>query len=186
MSETPTAVVDTNVLLNLATPVVDGREHTPSGGDPLRAVLSGYDVHVPRCVLGEVTDASDGDDLLAVAADAVLKASHHFTTHDVQDSLDQPLDYGLDRGESLAIHLANELDADLFVTDEFNTVNYLLVGLALDDRNTLFTTPHVLCRLATAGLLDQTYVTALLSYYVETKNWDAEYVDRLRTTKLED
>jgi hypothetical protein len=162
-----------------------GRERAPTGGDPLVAVLSGYDVHVPQCVLGKVTDASGGDDLLAVAADVVLKASHHLTAHDVRDSLDQPLDCGLDEQESLGIQLANELDAGLFVTDEFKTVNYLLVALALDDRNTLFTTPPVLCRLATAGVLDPSYVTALLSYYVETKGWDAEHVGRLRRAPLE-
>ena len=75
------------------------------------------------------------------------------TTHDVNDRIDDPLAYSLDRGESECIWLANELDADLFLTDEFNTTNYLFINLALDDRNILFTTPHVLCTLATQEVL---------------------------------
>ena len=80
MTEQATIVVDTNVLLNLATPVVGGRERTPSGEDPLVAVLSTYDVHVPASLLGEVHTAADRDDLLASAATAVLRASHHLKT----------------------------------------------------------------------------------------------------------
>ena len=186
MTERSVAVVDTNVLLNLATPVVDGRPTAPSGADPLKAFLSAYDVHIPASVLGEVTDASRDDDLLAVAADLVLGATRHMTTHDVDERADESLEYGLDRGESAAIWLTNELAADLFVTDEFNTTNYLFVALALDDRNTLFTTPHVLCALATRDILPAEYVDAALSYYVETKNWDKQYVAQLRARYIAD
>ena len=185
MTERAVAVVDTNVLLNLATPVVDSRTQAPSGGDPLKALLTAYDVHVPASVLGEVTDATGDDDLLAAAADLVLNAAHHLTTYDVDDRTDEPLNYGLDRGESDCIWLANELDADLFVTDEFNTTNYLFVTLALDDRNTLFTTPHILCTLAAHEILPEEYVDAALTYYVETKGWDAQYVAQLRQHLLD-
>ncbi len=184
MSERAVAVVDTNVLLNLATPVVDGRPQAPSGADPLKALLTAYDIHIPASVLGEVTDATGDDDLLAAAADLVLQAAHHLTTHDVDDRTDEPLDYGLDRGESDCIWLANELEADLFITDEFNTTNYLFVALALDDRNILFTTPHILCTLATHEILSEDYVDAALTHYVETKGWDAQYVAQLREQYL--
>ncbi|MFB6128194.1 MAG: hypothetical protein ABEJ47_00385 [Halorhabdus sp.] len=186
MAERAVAVLDTNVLLNLATPVVDGRERVPSGADPLKAVLAAYDVHVPASVLGEVTDATGDDDLLAAAADLVLGAARHLTTHDVEERVDEPLEYGLDRGESAGIWLANELEAELFVTDEFNTTNYLFVALALDDRNTLFTTPHVLCSLARNDILPEAYVEAALTYYVETKDWDEQYIAQLRTRYLAD
>lgn len=180
MAEASVAVLDTNVLLNLATPVVDGRARAPTGADPLLTVLSVYDVHVPEAVLGEVSEAARGGDLLAAAADAVLQGSHHLTTHDVDGQLPEPLDFGLDVGETHAIWLANDLDAGLFVTDEFNTTNYLFVALALDDRNTLFTTPHVVCALAARDILDTGYVDALLTYYVETNGWDRQYIERLR------
>lgn len=179
-------VVDTNVLLNLATPVVDGRPHAPSGADPLKGLLTAYDVHIPTSVVGELTDATGSDDLLSAAADLVLQASRHLTTHDVDAQLAEPLDYGLDRGESECIWLANELAAGLFITDEFNTTNFLFINLALDDRNSLFTTPHILCTLATHEILPVEYVEAALTYYVNTKNWDAQYVAQLRQQLLQD
>jgi hypothetical protein len=186
MPDRAVAVVDTNVLLNLATPVVDGRSKAPSGGDPLKALLTGYDIHVPASVFGEVTDATGDDDLLAAAADLVLQAAHHITTHDVDDRADEPINYGLDQGEAEGVWLANELEADLFITDEFNTANYLFINLALDDRNTLFTTPHILCTLVTHEILPVEYVDAALSYYVETKGWDTRYVAQLRQEYLRD
>lgn len=185
MAGQATTVVDANVLLNLATPVVDGRPKAPSGEDPFLAFVSAYDVHTPEYVLGEVSDAMGSDDLLSAAAEAVIAASQRLTTHDVDSDLDDPLDYGLDEGESRAIWLANELGAEMFVTDEFNSTNYLFVGMALDDRNTQFTTPHVLCELANHGMLDSSYVDATLTYYVETKNWDRHYVELLRREHLD-
>lgn len=184
MADQAVAVVDANVLLNLATPVVDGRDRAPSGADPLLTVLSAYDVHTPATVMGEIADAATGSDLLGTAATLVLRAASHVETHDVgAQAADRPAT-GLDAGESRAVELANDLCADLFVTDEFNSTNYLLVNLALDDRNTLFTTPHLLCRLATAGALDPAYVRACCSYYCETKDWDRTYVDALVQTRL--
>ena len=184
MGERAVIVVDTSVLLNLATPVVDGGPRAPTGEDPLKTVLSGYDVHVPSSVLGELSEARGSDDLLSAAAELVFRASQHLTTHDVETQIQEPLDFGLDRGESHGIWLANELSADMFVTDEFNSTNYLFVFLALDDRNTLFTTPHILCALADRSLLDSRYVDAALTYFVETKGWDRQYVDQLRNTYL--
>ena len=184
MSEKPFSIVDTNVLLNLATPVVDARGLAPSGADPLKALLVSYDVHVPTSVIGELGAATGSGDLLSAAADLVLQSTRHVTTHDVDARLHEPLEYGLDTGESECIWLANEHDADLFITDEFNSTNYLFVSLALEDRNTLFTTPHVLCKLATRDILPTAYVQAALGYYVETKQWDGQYIGQLRRQYL--
>lgn len=177
-------VADTNVLVNLATPVVDQRDVAPSGEDPLKAVLSTYDVHVPSAVLGELTEIATGDDLLATAADTVLSAAHWITGHDVEDHVGEPLRHGLDEGETHCIALANEIDATMFVTDEFNSFKYQLISLAIDDRNILFTTPQLVCVLAKHGVLDTRYVDHSLSYYVETKHWDQSYVSQLRRLYL--
>jgi rRNA-processing protein FCF1 len=184
MSEHAVAVVDTNVLLNLATPVVDGRETAPSGADPLKTLLSVYDVHIPSSVLGEISDVTGGNDLLSTAADLVLKSAHHLETYDLDNQTEERFDYGLDRGESDCIWLANELETALFITDEFNTTNYLFINLALDDRNILFTTPHILCTLAAHDILSREYVDTALTYYLETKNWDPQYVSQLRKQYL--
>lgn len=185
MAQRATIVVDTNVLLNLATPVVDGRPRAPTGEDPLKAVLTAYDVQVPSLVIGEVTEAARSDDLLGTAASAVLAAADHLTTHDVDDGADGPTIGGLDAGESRAIRLANVLDAAMLVTDEFNGTNYVVIGTALDDGDALFTTPHVLCALADHGVLNDRYVDTALSYYVETKSWDENYVAQLRDRYLD-
>lgn len=184
MGESATVVVDTNALLHLATPVVDGRPRAPSGADPLKTVLTGYDVHVPTSVIGELTDAQGSGDLLANAATLVLNASRHLTTHDIETARDEPLAVGLDRGEADGIRLANELSAAMFVTDEFNTTNYLLVAIAIDDRNSLFTTPHLLYLLASREVLDRHYVGAVLTYFCDTKQWDRQYVQVLRRNYL--
>lgn len=186
MDEKQRIAVDTNVLLNMATPVVDGREIAPSGEDQLLTVLSTYDVHVPESVVGEVADAANGDDLLAAAATTILRASHHLQTHDIEDKTDDSLEYGLDTGEAYGIWLANEQSATTFVTDEFSTTNHLLVSLALEDRNTLYTTPHLLCLLADREILSSQYAASALTYYVETKDWDREYVEQLRIRYLRD
>ncbi|MDB2287223.1 hypothetical protein PM038_18610, partial [Halorubrum ezzemoulense] len=62
--------------------------------------------------------------------------------------------------------------------------NYRFINLALDDRKTLFTTPHMLCILATPKILHIEYVDAVLRYYVETKGWDTQYVAQLRQEYL--
>lgn len=172
----------TAIFPNLATPVVDDRPFAPSGEDPLETVLSAYDVHIPDSVLG--ADATGSGDLLAAAADAVLLASRHLTTHDVERGGTESITIGLDQGESDGIRLANELAAAMFVTDEFNSTNYLLVAQAIDDRNTLFTTPHVLCSLAQTDVLDPRYVDSVLTYFVKTKEWDEAYIDSLRSEYL--
>ena len=60
------------------------------------------------------------------------------------------------------------------------------MSLALDDRNTLFTTPHVLCKLASREVLPPQYVDAALSYYVDSKGWDEQYLGQLRRRYLRD
>lgn len=184
MEENPITVLDTNVLLNLATPVVDGRKQAPSGDDPLRAILTVCDVHVPSEILGELIEVSDNDDVLATAADAVMRVSHHFTTHDIESEINGELEYGLDSGESHGIWLANEIEADIFVTDEFGSRNFPLVTLELYDTNILLTTPHLLCELAEQGVLDKTYTSSVLTYLCELKHWDRQYISRLRSKYL--
>lgn len=184
MADRAVVVVDTNVLINLATPVVDQRDRAPKGADPLKAVLSTYDVHVPAAVLGELAEIAAGNDLLGVAATTVLSAAHWITTHEMEGRIEDLRGFPLDNGELHCIALTNDIDADLFVTDEFNSTKYQLISLAINDQNILFMTPHLLCVLAEHGVLDTRYVDHALSYYIETKHWDRSYVDILRSMYL--
>lgn len=184
MGDKAVIVVDTNVLVNLATPVVDQRDRAPSGADPLKAVLATYDVHVPSAVVGELAEIATGRDLLGAAADTVLSAAQWLTTHDVEDRIQDLLEYPLDDGETHCIVLTNDIDAEMFVTDEFNSVKFQLISLAITDRNLLFTTPHLMCVLAAHDILDTRYVDHALSYFIETKHWDRSYVNMVRTMYL--
>lgn len=186
MGEEPVAVADANVLLNLATPTIDGRDDAPTGADPLKAFITSYDIHVPTSVLGECGDAVGSDDLLSDAAERVLRAADHLQVHDITGHVDDPLDYGLDIGESECIWLANDLHAELFVTDEINTTNVLLVNLAIYDRNVVYSTAHVLCKLAQRDILSPEYVHTALTYYIKTKSWDETYLKYLRLKYLTD
>lgn len=184
-----TAVLDTNTLLHLALAVVDDSNRAPSGEDPLRTVVGAYDVWVPSRVETELYEVMYGDDdKLADAAALTLDAveTGRIGTRPAGDPPKKLLDHGMDEGEVHAVAVANDLKPELFITDEFNTANYLLIGITLWNRNTLFTTPHVLCRLAQQGFLDSNYVHSALTYYERTKGWDRQYVEFLRTWYLED
>ena len=124
MEDKAVIVVDTNVPVNLATPVVDQHDRTPSGADPLKAVLTSYDVHVPSAVLGELSAIAAEDDLRRAAADSVLSAAHRMTSHDVEDRIEELVDFALDEKETHCIALTNDIDADMFVTDEFNSIKF--------------------------------------------------------------
>jgi hypothetical protein len=52
-------------------------------------------------------------------------------------------------------------------------------------RSVAITTPHILCTLATNEVIPVEYVDAALTYYVETKGWDTQYVGRLRQRYLD-
>jgi hypothetical protein len=88
--------------LNLATPVVDARPKAPSGTDPLKVLLTTYDVHIPISVVGELSETTGGDDLLATAADLVLRGAHHLTTHDIDDQDDDACRAATSRSDAAA------------------------------------------------------------------------------------
>lgn len=45
-------------------------------------------------------------------------------------------------------------------------------------------TPNILCAFATEDVLASEYVDPALTYYVETKGWDQQYVAQLRRRYL--
>ena len=65
----------------------------PTGADPLKALLSSYDVHVPASVIGELSTATGSGDLLSAAADCFEGVSSP-TTYDVEAKSTSPSTMG--------------------------------------------------------------------------------------------
>lgn len=84
--------------------------------DPLSLCLTAYEVLVPAQVVDELQKIAAYDDDHGRAANAVLGRTTEFTTQ----AVDLDTEFPLDDGESAAVTLANEIDAALFLCDEFN------------------------------------------------------------------
>ncbi|MGB9958893.1 SOS response-associated peptidase family protein (plasmid) [Haloferax prahovense] len=105
----PQLIADASALVSLG--IVTGDE-----SDPLALCLSQYEVVVPTAVIDELREIASYDDVHGHAASAVLDQTGSFTTQSVELDAEFPLD----DGENAAVTLANELDAALFLCDEFN------------------------------------------------------------------
>jgi len=94
-------------------------------------------VFVPDTVLEELREISSYDDDHGTAARAVLDQADAVTVQ----SVDLDAEFPLDDGENAVVTLANEIDATLFLCNEFNSLGLVHVSLA-DTR--LMTTPTLL------------------------------------------
>jgi hypothetical protein len=143
--------------------------------DPLGMCLSKYAVVVPTRVIDELQAVASYDDAHGRAAAAVLDRKGAFSTQSV--TLDA--DFPLDDGENAAVTLANQLDADLLLCDEFNSLGLIHASLA-DTR--LVTTPTPLSVLVRTTGLTTTEASALLDNISRARSWDANsYVQRARS-----
>lgn len=161
-------VADTSALVSLGTVTADD----PC---PLSLCLDGYDVFVPNEVVAELEEIASYDDDHGRAASAVLDRTVEMTVRSV------PLDteFPLDDGENAAVTLANDLDADLLLCDEFNRLGLIHASLA-DTR--LVTTPTLLSVLVRASHLTPSEAYALLNAITDSRSWDASsYVQRARS-----
>lgn len=83
-----------------------------------------------------------------------------------------------DNGGNAAVTLANELDAALFLCDEFNQLGLIHASLA-DTR--LVTTPTILSVLVRTEQLSAADARLLLDKISDTRSWGANsYVQRVR------
>nr|WP_248299414.1 hypothetical protein [Halorhabdus amylolytica] len=120
-----TVVADTCALVSLAIPTADANYETTVDPDPLQYFLTGAEVLVPLQVERELHEMAGYDDIRAAATTNVLSASEHYTRIDPLNRTDTPAelpDHGLDGGETAGIVLANALDVDAFLTDEFRNL----------------------------------------------------------------
>jgi len=132
--------------------------------DPLALCLSRYEVVVPTAVIDELREIASYDDAHGHAASAVLDQAKSFTTQ----SVDLDAEFPLDDGENAAITLANDLDAALFLSDEFNQLGLIHASLA-DTR--LVTTPTLLSVLVRTEHLSAADARLLLGEISDARSW---------------
>ena len=120
-----TVVADTSALVSLAVPSADETYDTATEPDPLQYVLTSCAVSVPSSVVTELREIAQYSDIHAAAAHNVLAARSHYDVDDPYERSETPESrptFGLDDGETDGIVLANTIDADGFLTDEFGAV----------------------------------------------------------------
>ena len=163
-----TLVADTSALVSLGIAA-------DTNSDPLALCLSVYDVLVPAEVVEELREIASYDDDHGRAANAVLDRTADVTTQ----SVDLDAEFPLDDGENAAVTLANEIDATLFLCDEFNRLGLIHASLA-DTR--LVTTPTLLSVFVRTEQLTSDEALTLLDEISTARSWDANsYVQRARS-----
>ncbi|RKD85936.1 PIN domain-containing protein [Halopiger aswanensis] len=143
--------------------------------DPLSICLAQYEVVVPTVVIEELREIASYDDAHGRAAATVLERTEAFETR----TTDLDAEFPLDDGENAAVSLANELDAALFLCDEFNQLGLIHASLA-DTR--LVTTPTLLSVLVRTEQLSAAEAQKLLDEISVARSWDSNsYVQRARS-----
>ena len=151
-----------------------------SDPSPLTLCLSRYEVTVPRAVIDELREIASYDDTHGRAASAVLDRAESFTARSVELDAEFPLD----DGENAAVTLANDLDASLFLCDEFTRLG--LIHASLTDTR-LVTTPTLLSILARTERLSAADARLLLDEISDARSWGTNsYVQRARSLFEED
>ncbi|WP_082222568.1 hypothetical protein [Halorubrum halophilum] len=165
-------VADTSALVSLG--IVSNSDPTP-----LSLCFTHYDVFIPAAVVEELQEIASYDDQHGQAATAVLDRTTELTVR----SVDLDTEFPLDDGENAAITLANEIDATLFLCDEFNRLGLIHASL-VDTR--LVTTPTLLSVFVRTEQLTPEKARTLLENISIARSWNANsYVQRARSL-LED
>ncbi|MFD1632926.1 hypothetical protein ACOZ4L_15535 (plasmid) [Haloplanus ruber] len=148
---------------------------TDDDPDPLALCLSIYEVVVPTAVIDELREIASYDDVHGHAASTVLDQAELFTTQ----SADLDAEFPLDDGENAAVTLANDLEAALFLCDEFNQLGLIHASL-VDTR--LVTTPTLFSAFVRTGQLSAADARVLLDEISDARSWGANsYVQRARS-----
>jgi len=163
-----TLVADTSGLVSLG--IVN-----ESNPDPLSVSLASYDVCVPTKVVEELQEIASYNDSHGRAATAICDRTAELTVQTV----DLDVEFPLDDGENAAVTLANEIDAELFLCDKFNSLGLIHASLA---NTRLVTTPTLLSVFVRTNQLTTTEARTLLDDMSSARSWDANsYVQRARS-----
>jgi hypothetical protein len=176
-----TVVADTSALVSLAVPRADAAVDTDTP-DPLRYLLTSCTVFVPPEVVAELRDITQYQDVHAAAANNVLAARSHYTVTDPYDrdtTPDARPTFGLDDGETDGIVLANALEVDGFLTDEFGGTNFPLVHAVLQGPR-IVPTPRLIVDYARNGHLSRQAARTLITAISPHRSWEnSPYVTQL-------
>ncbi len=160
-------VADTSALVSLGV-VAD------YDSSPLDCLFSEYTVLTATEVVDELRDIASYADNHGHAAKAVLNRLERIDVRQV--ALDA--DFPLDDGENAAVTLANDVDAAMFLCDEFNQIG--LVHASLVDTR-LVTTPKLLAVFVRNDLLTESDAETLLDEISDVRSWtNNSYVRRAR------
>ena len=174
-------VADTSALVSLAVPRADAAVGTDAP-DPFQYLLTSCDVFVPSEVVTELRDITQYQDIHGAAASNVLAARGHYTVEDPYERGDTPDSrptFGLDDGETDGIVLANALDVDGFLTDEFGGTNFPLIHAVLQGPR-IVPTPRLILDYARNGHLSHETARRLLTTISPHRSWEnSPYVSQL-------
>ncbi|QIO24216.1 hypothetical protein [Haloarcula sp. JP-L23] len=176
-----TAVADTSALVSLAVPRADAAVDTDVP-DPFQYLLTSCEVFVPPEVVAELRDITQYQDIHAAAANNVLAARGHYTVDDPYERDETPdsrSTFGLDDGETDGIVLANALNVDGFLTDEFGGTNFPLIHAVLQGPRVV-PTPRLIVDYARNGHLSREEARTLLTTISPHRSWEnSPYVTQL-------
>lgn len=178
-----TVVADTSSLISLAVPRADNAYDTDTKPDPLQYLLTSCDVFIPPEVVAELQDLTQYQDIHGAAAANVLAARDFYIVKDPYERAggsDSRPTFGLDDGETDGVVLANALDVDGFLTDEFGGTNFALIHAVLQGPR-IVPTPRLISEYARNDHLTNAEAVTLLSVISPHRSWDnSPYVTQLR------
>mgnify|MGYP006282744111 FL=1 len=132
--------------------------------------------------VAELRDITQYQDIHAAAANNVLAARSHYTVenpYEREDTPDSRPTFGLDDGETDGIVLANALDVDGFLTDEFGGTNFPLIHAVLQGSR-IVPTPRLIVDYARNGYLSHEAARTLLTTISPHRSWEnSPYVSQL-------
>lgn len=178
-----TVVADTSALVSLAVPRADAAYDTTTAPDPLQYLLTSCDVFVPPEVVAELRELTQYQDIHGAAATTVLAADDHYAVtnpYERDDTSNSRPTFGLEDGETDGIVLANALDVDGFLTDEFGGTNFPLIHAVLQGPR-IVPAPRLICDYAWNGHMTRGEARTLITVISPHRCWDnSPYVAQLR------
>ncbi|XGI84754.1 hypothetical protein ACEU6E_10590 (plasmid) [Halorutilales archaeon Cl-col2-1] len=176
-------VADTSSLVSLGVPRADSEYDTQENPDPLQYLLTSCEVFVPPEVVTELREITQYQDIHGAAANNVLAASDFYTVKDPyayeeSDVSSRPT-FGLDDGETDGIVLANTLDVDGFLTDEFGGTNFALIHATLRESR-IIPTPRLILDYARNGYMTHDEAQSLIATISPHRSWgNSPYVSQI-------